>query len=53
VLVSVSVTVSVFSMIGWAAVTVVAVAPIFVAWAFFGTLALLFAVCLYRELCRS
>ena len=53
VLVSVTATVSLFSMIGWTAVAVTAVAPILITWAFVGTLALLFAVRLYRQLCRS
>ena len=53
VLVSITVTVSLFSMIAWAAVAVAAVAPICVTWTFVGTLALLFAVRLYRELRRS
>jgi len=53
VLVSITVTVSLFSMIAWAAVAVAAAAPICVTWTFVGTLALLFAVRLYRELRRS
>jgi hypothetical protein len=53
VLISVTVTVSLFSMIAWGAVAVTAVAPILVTWIFVGALALLFAVRLYRELRRS
>ena len=52
-LISVTVTVSLFSMIGWTAVAVAAVAPIFVTWVFVSMLALLFAVRLYSELRRS
>jgi hypothetical protein len=53
VLISVIVTVSLFSMIPWGAVAVAAVAPILVTWIFVGALALLIAVRLYRELRRS
>ena len=49
-LVSFTVTVILFSMIAWAAVLLVAVAPLPVTCAFVGTLALLFAFRLYREL---
>jgi hypothetical protein len=50
VLVSVTATVSLFSMIGWTAVAVATVAPVLITWAFVGTLALLFGFRLYREL---
>lgn len=52
-LISVTVTVSLFSMIGWTAVAVAAVAPIFVTCVFVSMLASLFAVRLYSELRRS
>ena len=53
VLVSVAITVMVFSMIAWGALAVAAEAPVLMTWAFVGMLALLFAVRLYRELRRS
>jgi hypothetical protein len=49
-LVSFTVTLIVFSLIAWAAVLVVTIAPLFLTWVFVGTLALLFALRLYREL---
>jgi hypothetical protein len=53
VLVSVTATVSLFSMIGWTVVAVAAVAPVLITWAFVGAPALLFGFRLYRELRRS
>jgi cobalamin biosynthesis protein CobD/CbiB len=50
-LVAVVVTVILFSLIAWAAAAISAVAPLSMTWAFVGTLALLFALRLYRELC--
>jgi hypothetical protein len=49
-LVSLAVTVIVFSLIGWAAATLVVIAPLVLTWVFVGTFALLFALRLYREL---
>jgi hypothetical protein len=49
-LVSITVTLILFSVIAWAAIAVVRIAPIFLTWIFVGTLALLFALRLYREL---
>jgi hypothetical protein len=49
-LISATVTVTLFSLIAWAAASLMASAPIFVLWALVGTLALLFALRLYREL---
>jgi hypothetical protein len=49
-LVSFAVTVIFFSLIAWAAAVIVAIAPLSLTWVFVGTLALLFAFRLYREL---
>jgi hypothetical protein len=49
-LVAIAVTVILFSVIAWAAAVFVTVAPLLVTWLFVGTLALLFALRLYREL---
>jgi peptidoglycan/LPS O-acetylase OafA/YrhL len=49
-LVSVAVTLILFSVLAWAATAIVSIAPRFVTWVLVGTLALLFAVRLYREL---
>jgi hypothetical protein len=49
-LVSFTVTVILFSVIAWAAAAIAAMAPRLLIWAFVGTLALLFALRLYREL---
>ena len=49
-LVSFAVTVILFSLIAWAAAVVVAIAPLSLTWVFVGTLALVFALRLYREL---
>jgi hypothetical protein len=39
-----------FSLIAWAAAAIAAIAPLLLIWVFVGTLALLFALRLYREL---
>jgi hypothetical protein len=49
-LVSVAVTVVLFSVVAWAAAAIVAVAPLPLTWIFVGTLALAFGLRLYREL---
>ena len=49
-LVSFTVTAILFSLIAWAAVVIVAIAPLSLTWLLVGTLALLFALRLYREL---
>jgi hypothetical protein len=49
-LVSVAVTLILFSVLAWAATAIVRIAPLFVTWILIGTLALLFALRLYREL---
>jgi len=49
-LVSFAVTLILFSLVAWAAAAVVAIAPLPLTWVLVGTLALLFASRLYREL---
>jgi hypothetical protein len=49
-LVSFAVTLILFSLIAWAAAAIVAIAPLPLTWVFVATLALLFALRLYREL---
>ena len=49
-LVSIAVTLSLFSVVAWAATAIVAVAPYYLIWAFVVTLALIFALRLYRAL---
>jgi len=49
-LISIAVTAILFSLIAWAAAVIVAIAPFSLTWALVGTLALLFALRLYREL---
>jgi hypothetical protein len=49
-LVATAVTLSLFSVVAWAATVIARVAPLALAWVFVGTLALLFALRLYREL---
>ena len=49
-LVSFTVTLILFSLIAWAAVAIATVAPLMLIWVFVATLALLFALRLYREL---
>jgi hypothetical protein len=49
-LVSFTVTLILFSLIAWAAVLIVTIAPLPLIWVLVGTLALLFALRLYREL---
>jgi hypothetical protein len=49
-LISLAVTVILFSLIAWAAAAVVTVAPLLLTWVFVGALALMFALRLYREL---
>ena len=49
-LVSFTVTLILFSLIAWAAVAIATVAPLMLIWVFVGTLAMLFALRLYREL---
>jgi hypothetical protein len=49
-LISAAVTVTLFSLVAWAVAALMASAPIFVTWVLVGTLALLFALRLYREL---
>lgn len=49
-LVSFAITVILFSLMSWAAVAIVAIAPLPLTWVLVGALALLFALRLYREL---
>jgi hypothetical protein len=49
-LVSIAVTVSLFSVVAWGATEIAQVAPLPLTWIFVGTLALLFALRLYRQL---
>ena len=49
-LVSFAVTLTLFSLVAWAAAAIVSIAPLSFTWVFVGTLALLFASRLYREL---
>ena len=49
-LVSFTVTLILFSLVAWAAALIVAIAPLMLIWVFVATLALLFALRLYREL---
>jgi hypothetical protein len=49
-LISIAVALSLFSVVAWAAT---AIAPLPLTWVFVGTLALLFALRLYRELQKS
>ena len=49
-LVSFTVTLILFSLIAWVAAAIAAVEPLSLTWVFVGTLALLFALRLYREL---
>jgi hypothetical protein len=49
-LVSFTVTLILFSLIAWAAAVIAAIAPLLLTWVLVATLALLFAVRLYREL---
>ena len=49
-LVSFAVTLILFSLVAWAAAAIVSIAPLSLTWVFVGTLALLFASRLYREL---
>ena len=49
-LISFAVTAILFSLIAWAAAAIVAVAPLLLTWVLVASLALLFAVRLYREL---
>jgi hypothetical protein len=49
-LVSIAVTLSLFSVIAWAATAIARIAPLPLTWVFVATLALLFALRLYREL---
>jgi len=49
-LVSFTVTLILFSLVAWAAALIVAIAPLSLTGVFVGTLALLFALRLYREL---
>jgi hypothetical protein len=49
-LVAIAVTLSLFSLVAWVATTVARVAPLLLAWGFVGTLALMFALRVYREL---
>ena len=49
-LVSFTVTLILFSLIAWAAALIVTIAPLPLTWVLVGTLALLFALRLYREL---
>jgi len=48
--VSFAVTLTLFSLVAWAAAAIVSIAPLSLTWVFVGTLALLFASRLYREL---
>jgi hypothetical protein len=49
-LITMAVTLSLFSVIAWAATVIARIAPLPLTWVFVGTLALLFAQRLYREL---
>jgi cobalamin biosynthesis protein CobD/CbiB len=49
-LVATAVTLSLFSVVTWAATVIARLAPLALTWAFVGALALLFALRLYREL---
>jgi cobalamin biosynthesis protein CobD/CbiB len=49
-LISIAVTLSLFSVMAWAATAIARVAPLALTWVFVVTLALLFALRLYREL---
>ena len=49
-LVSFTITLILFSLIAWVAAAIVAVAPLLLTWVLIASLALLFAVRLYREL---
>jgi hypothetical protein len=49
-LISLAVTVILFSLIAWAAAAVVTVAPLLLTWVLVGAFALMFALRLYREL---
>jgi hypothetical protein len=49
-LISLAVTVILFSLIAWAAAAVVTFAPLLITWVFVGAFALIFALRLYREL---
>ena len=49
-LIAIAVTLSLFSLVGWVATTVARVAPLFLAWSFACTLAVIFASRVYREL---
>jgi hypothetical protein len=49
-LISLAVTVILFSLIAWAAAAAVTVAPLLLTWVFVGAFALMFALRLYREL---
>jgi hypothetical protein len=49
-LISIAVTVSLFSVVAWGATEIAQVAPLPLTWIFVGTLALLFALRLYRQL---
>jgi hypothetical protein len=49
-LVSFTITLILFSLIAWAAAAIAAVAPLLLTWVLVASLALLFAVRLYREL---
>jgi len=49
-LISIAITAILFSLIAWAAAVIVAIAPFSLTWVLVGTLALLFALRLYREL---
>ncbi len=49
-LVAMAVTLSLFSVVAWAATAIARIAPLALTWGFVGTLALLFALRLYREL---
>lgn len=49
-LVAIAVTLSLFSVLAWAAMMLVQIAPLTLTWTLVGTLALLFAMRLYREL---
>jgi hypothetical protein len=50
VLISITVTLILFSIIAWAATRIVAIAPLALTWGWVGTLAVFFALRLYREL---
>ena len=49
-LISLAVTVILFSLVAWAAVAVMTTAPLLLTWGFAGALSLMFALRLYREL---